>query len=242
MNQQILYYGGELGAFPFIVKTMGENASVFMKVLLADDHTIVRQGLRSLLETEMSVEVIGEAADGREAFDMTDKFSPDVVIMDIAMPKLNGLDAISQIKEKLFNTNVIVLSMYVEEIYVLRALRAGASGYVLKDSAYEELALALKAVNKNEIFLGSKVSQVLVSDYLELCPLSSALSKYEKLTQREKETLQLLVEGHNRSKIASILLISIKTVDRHQENLKKKLDINTDKDLTEFAKSIGIIV
>ncbi len=212
-----------------------------MKVILADDHAIVRQGLRSLLETKSMVEVVGEASDGRSAIELTEKLSPDLVIMDVAMPGLNGLDAITQIKENSPKTKVLILSMYTGEIYVLRALRAGASGYIVKDSAYNELALALEAVEKNEIFISSAASKALIDEYLESAPLSDALLDYEKLTKREKETLQLLVEGNSRSQIAIIMSISVKTVDRHQENIKKKLGINKENDLIEFAKSLGII-
>jgi len=211
-----------------------------MKVILADDHAIVRQGLRSLLESKARVEVVGEVADGRSAVELAEKLSPDVVIMDIAMPGLNGLEAISQLKEKMPQTRVIVLSMHTEDIYVFRALRAGASGYVIKGSAYDELALALQAIQKNETFLSSAVSQVLINGYLGSRPAYEPLEKYDKLSQREKEVLQLLVEGNSRSKIARILSISSKTVDRHRENIKEKLDITGDNELVQFARMVGI--
>ncbi len=211
-----------------------------MKVILADDHAIVRQGLRSLLESKARVEVVGEVADGRSAVELAEKLSPDVVIMDIAMPGLNGLEAISQLKEKMPQTRVIVLSMHTEDIYVFRALRAGASGYVIKGSAYDELALALQAIQKNETFLSSAVSQVLINGYLGSRPAYEPLEKYDKLSQREKEVLQLLVEGNSRSNIARILSISSKTVDRHRENIKEKLDITGDNELVQFARMVGI--
>ena len=212
-----------------------------MKVVLADDHAIVRQGLRSLLESKAKVEVVGEASDGRRAVELAEELSPDVVIMDIAMPGLNGLEAIEQIKERVPGTRVIILSMHSEDIYVFRALRAGAFGYIVKGSAYDELALALDAVKRNEKYLSPAVSQVLINEYLEYRPSSDPLEKFGTLSQREKEILQLLVEGNSRSEIAQTLSISSKTVDRHKENIKEKLDLKKDKDLVDFARSIGLL-
>ncbi len=212
-----------------------------MRVLLADDHAIVRQGLRALIESDGTARVIGEAKDGREAVYLAEKLVPDVTIMDIAMPGLNGLEAVRQIKERFPEIKVIILSMYVEDIYVYQALRTGADGYVLKSSAFEELKLALEAVKKGKIYLSSSVSQVLVREFLKTSPSSEAFRLIEKLTPREREIIQLLAEGKSRNEIAEILSISPKTVDRHRENLKTKLNIQKEEEFLHFARVTGII-
>jgi two-component system, NarL family, response regulator NreC len=211
-----------------------------MRVLLADDHAIVRQGLRSLLENKAKVKVIGEASDGREAVKMAAEMKPDLVIMDIAMPGLNGLEALLQLKSLELPLKVIILSMHIEENYLIRALRSGASGYVYKGSAFDDLELAMKAVLKNQIFLSPAVSQVLVNEILQSNSATPAEDPFEKLTLREREILQLLAEDNSRSKIAEILSISVKTVDRHKENLKDKLKLEHDGEIEQMAKSFGL--
>ncbi len=211
-----------------------------MRVLLADDHAIVRQGLRSLLESKAQVEVIAEASDGREAVIMAKEMRPDVVIMDIAMPGLNGLEALLQLKSLEFPLKVIILSMHVEENYVTRALRSGASGYVYKGSAFDDLELAMKAVSKDQIFLSPAVTQVLVDELLNVNPESQTSKQLEILSPREREILQLLAEGKSRSQIALIMSISVKTVDRHKENLKDKLQIKCEDDFVALAKKFGL--
>jgi len=212
-----------------------------LRVLLADDHAIVRQGLRSLIESDGAAQVIGEAKDGREAVFLAEKLAPDVTIMDIAMPGLNGLEAARQVKERCPEIKVIILSMHVEDIYVYQALRIGADGYVLKGSAFEELKLALEAVKKGEVYLSSSVSQVLVREFLKLEPSSEIFHLIEKLTPREREIIQLLAEGRNRNNIAQTLSISPKTVDRHRENLKTKLNIQKEEEFLHFARITGIV-
>ncbi len=212
-----------------------------MKVILADDHTIVLQGLRSLLESKTAVNVVGEASDGREALALTEKLKPDLVIMDIAMPGLNGLEALQQLQTAHPLVKVIILSMHVEENYVGRALRSGASGFVYKGSAFDDLELALKAVTHGEVFLSSKVSQVLVNGFLKT---SSEPQKDQKmlevLSAREREIMQLFAEGKNRAGIAEILSISVKTVDRHKENVKDKLLLKKDEEIYNMAKMFGL--
>lgn len=212
-----------------------------MKIILADDHSIVRQGLRSLLENKVGVKVVGEAADGRSALELAEKLFPQVVIMDVAMPLLNGIEATSQLKKRLPEINVIILSMYKEYTYVLRALRAGVSGYIVKDAVFEELTLALEAVKKGEIFLSPAVSGALIGEHLSTSPAMGALARYENLSPREKEILQLMLEKKSRTQIAQILSVSPKTVDRHKENLKEKLDYETDGDLFDFASAVGAV-
>lgn len=212
-----------------------------MKVVLADDHTIVREGLRSLLETKSGVEVMGEASDGREAMFLTEKFQPDLLILDIAMPGLNGLEALEQIQVLYPGVKVIILSMHVEENYVSRALRLGASGYVYKGSAFDDLELAMRAVLKEEVFLSSAVSQVLVNGFLQInIQQQQDQVLLERLSPREREILQLFSEGKTRTQIAALLSISVKTVDRHKENLKDKLETKKDKDLKLLAGRFGL--
>jgi two-component system, NarL family, response regulator NreC len=211
-----------------------------MRVLLADDHAIVRQGLRSLLESKAKVEVIGEASDGREAVSMAKELKPDLVIIDIAMPNLNGLEALLQLKSLDFPLKVIILSMHVEENYVIRALRSGASGYVYKGSAFDDLELAMKAVLKDQTFLSPAVSQVLVNELINLNQEPQTNKQLELLSPREREMLQLMAEKKSRSQIAQILSISVKTVDRHKENLKDKLQIRREGDIEALAKMFGL--
>lgn len=212
-----------------------------LRVLLADDHAIVRQGLRSLIESEGTAKVVGEADDGREAVLLAKKAAPDVIIMDIAMPRLNGLEAARQIKERFPEIKVIILSMYVEDIYVYQVLKAGANGYVLKSAAFEELKLALDAIKKGGIYLSAAVSKVLVKEFLKTDPFPKISRLVEKLTPREREVVQLLAEGKSRSEIAQTLLISPKTVDRHRENLKTKLNVRKEEDILHFARVTGIV-
>lgn len=212
-----------------------------LRVLLADDHAIVRQGLRSLIESDGAAKVVGEAKDGREAVLLAEKLAPDVTIMDIAMPGLNGLEAARQVKERFPEIKVIILSMYVEDIYVYQAFKTGADGYVLKSSAFEELKLALDAVKKGEVYLSSSVSQVIVREFLKIEPPSEVFRLIEKLTPREREIIQLLAEGKGRNEMAQILSISPKTVDRHRENLKTKLNIQKEEEFLHFARVTGIV-
>lgn len=212
-----------------------------LRILLVDDHAIVRQGLRSLLEGDDTAKVIGEAVDGREAVLLAKELAPDVVIMDIAMPGVNGLEATRQLKEHFPGIKIIILSMYAGEIYVYQALKTGADGYVLKSSAFEELKHALNALKKRETYLSSSVSQVLIKELLMTGPPSKASRLIEKLTPREREIVQLLAEGKGRNEIARMLTISPKTVDRHRENLKAKLRIRKKTDILHFARVMGII-
>lgn len=212
-----------------------------MKILLVDDHTIVRQGLRSLLESKANATIVAEASDGREAVSLAAALEPDLVIMDIAMPGLNGLEALAQIKQLEKEIQVVVLSMHIEDDYVSRALRGGAAGYVYKGSAFEDLNLALKAVEKGEVFLSPAVSQVLVNGFIKNdLDVSDGAAGNEVLSLREKEVIQLFAEGRSRSEIASMLSISVKTVDRHKENIKTKMQLKSDGDIARLAKDQGL--
>ncbi|NLJ33055.1 MAG: response regulator transcription factor [Firmicutes bacterium] len=212
-----------------------------LRVLLADDHTIVRQGLRALIEGHRVAQVVGEAGDGREAVLLAEELEPDVVIMDIAMPELYGIEAARQIKERFPEVKVIILSMHLEDVYVYQALRLGVDGYISKGCTFAELQLALEAVKRGKIYLSPSVSQILVRELLDMGPPSQGSRIVEKLTPREREIIQLLAEGKGRTEIARILAISPKTVDRHRENLRAKLGIKREEEFLHFARLAGIV-
>lgn len=211
-----------------------------MRVLLADDHAIVRQGLRVLLESKAGAEIVAEAADGREALRLAEAHRPEMVILDVAMPGLNGLEALLQLRQVMPETKVIILSMHVDENYVTRAIRYGASGYVYKGSAYSDLEMAMQSAERGETFLSAAVSQALINDYLQSGSQEDGFSLLEKLSPREREILQLLAEGHSRTRIAQTLSISPKTVDRHRENLREKLQAAGEEDLFFYARRHGL--
>jgi DNA-binding NarL/FixJ family response regulator len=213
-------------------------------IVLADDHTLVRAGLRSLLESLGSFQVVGEAADGREAVRLARQLSPDIVLMDIAMPGLNGLDATARIAREAPASRVIILSMHTAENYVLEALRAGAVGYVVKDAAVTELDLALRAVRRGERWLSPSVSHHLLDEYLRLArsqPATTPGSGLDLLTVRQREILQLIAEGHSTREIASRLSISIKTAETHRAQVMERLGIHDVAGLTRFALRVGLV-
>lgn len=211
-----------------------------MKVLLADDHGVVRKGLRFLLELE-GIEVAGEAADGREAVKMTEELSPDVVVMDIAMPQLNGIDAAAQIVKKNPRTGVIMLSMHADETYVLRALAAGARGYLLKDSAETDLLRAVEAVSKGKSFFSPSIAQTLLEDYMRYLNQRGLSDSYDLLTDREKEVLQLLAEGRSNKEVAATLGLSLYTVETHRTNMMQKLNLHNTAEIVLYAVRKKII-
>jgi DNA-binding NarL/FixJ family response regulator len=214
--------------------------SKIVRVLLAEDHTIMRKGLRSLLDGEPDVEVVGEAEEGREAVRMTRQLLPDVVLMDISMPELNGLEATRQIKRELPAVNVLILSRHDNEEYVLQILRAGASGYVVKRAAPTELLLAIRAAHRGKFFLSPSVSREVIEEYVQQTA-GTAKDRWESLTDREREVLQLIAEGHTSREIAELLTISEQTVRTHRANLMDKLDIHSTAELTQYAIRKGVI-
>jgi two-component system response regulator NreC len=214
--------------------------SKIVRVLLAEDHTIVRKGLHSLLEGEADIEVVGEAEEGREAIRMTQQLLPDVVLMDISMPGLNGLEATRQIKKALPGVNVLILTRHDNEEYVLQILRAGASGYVVKRAAPTELLLAIRAAHRGEFFLSPSVSREVIEEYVQQAA-GTAKDRWESLTDREREVLQLIAEGHTSREIAELLTISEQTVRTHRANLMDKLDIHSTAELTQYAIRKGMI-
>jgi two-component system response regulator NreC len=212
-----------------------------IRVLLAEDHTIVRKGLRSLLDGETGIEVIGEAGDGREAVEKVQQLLPDVVVMDITMPALSGLEATRQIKKRFPEVKVLILTMHATEEYVFQILRAGASGYVVKQAAPAELISAIRAVCRGESFLSPAISRKVVEEYIRQAEAIEGKDSYDRLTDREREVLQLVAEGHSNQEIAGLLHISVKTVETHRTNLMAKLDIHSTAELTRYAIRKGVI-
>jgi len=212
-----------------------------MRVIIADDHALVRKGIISLLKDNGKYEVVGEAANGRDALLLAEKKRPDVAILDIAMPELNGIDAAVILKERLPEIKVIILSVHDNDLYLYRAFKSGVCGYVLKSALYEELLLALEAAREGRTYIGTAVSRKIVNGFLDSFTVPSAMKIIEKLSSREREILQLLAEGHPRREIARLLNISPKTVDRHRENLREKLAVVEDSAFREVAKSLGLI-
>jgi two-component system response regulator NreC len=212
-----------------------------ISVLLVDDHTIVREGLCSLLDAEADIKVIAEAEDGREAIEKAGSLHPDVVVMDITMPGLSGLEATCQIKQRCPEVQVVALTMHTAEEYIYQILRAGASGYVVKRAALSELISAVRAASRGECFLSPSVSRTVIQDYLRRAEALAGENSYERLTPREREVLQLIAEGHSSRGIAELLCISIKTVQTHKAHLMRKLDMHSTAELTRYAIRKGVI-
>ncbi|MCI0417204.1 response regulator transcription factor [bacterium] len=210
-----------------------------VKVLLADDHKIMRDGLRSLLEKQHGIQVIAEADNGRQAVEMAQETTPDIIIMDINMPDLNGIEATRRILKISPRTKVIALSMHSDKRYVTRALQAGAIGYLLKDCAFDELAKAIQAVLRHRIYLSSEINQAVLKEYMEK---SKRLDQpaYSILTEREREVVQLIAEGKSTKEIAAVLKISVKTVETYRQRTMDKLNIDNIADLIKFAIREGL--
>lgn len=211
-----------------------------IRVLIVDDHKIVRDGLRVLIEKESGLEVVAEAENGRRAIKLAQKFAPHVVIMDVAMHDMNGIDATRKIRESMPGTRVIALSMHSDRRYVLGMLEAGASGYLLKDSAFEELAVGIRQVTKGHIYLSPQITDVVVEGYLDKSSGYSATAQV-KLTAREREILQLLAEGMTTKEIAAHLNISVKTAETHRRNMMEKLNMRSIAELTKYAVREGLV-
>jgi two-component system response regulator NreC len=212
-----------------------------IRILLADDHTVVRSGLRVLLEREPDFTVVGEAADGREAIDFVGSHSPDVAVLDIAMPNLNGIEAARQITAKHAATAIIVLSMHSDEGYVLRALKAGARGYLLKDAPEADLISAIRAVHDRKAYFSPAISKMLVEDYMRQLQQRGTDDSYELLTSREREVLQLLAEGKSNKDVATRLNLSPYTVETHRGNILQKLNLHGTPELILYAVRKGVI-
>ncbi len=211
-----------------------------IKVLIADDHTLVREGIAAMLRFCEDVEVVGEASDGKEAIDKAKELQPDVVLMDIAMPGLGGLEATIELKKMDSKIKIIVLSQYDDKEYVSRFLKAGVSGYVLKKAVGSDLIAAIKAVTKGESYLYPSIAGSVIDGYLGK-DIPEVQDPYEKLTGREHQVLKLIAEGQSHKEIANTLGISVKTVIAHQTNISEKLDIHSRAGLIKFAIQKGVI-
>jgi two-component system, NarL family, response regulator NreC len=212
-----------------------------IRILLADDHNIMRNGLRLLLERQPGFQVVGEASDGRQTVEMSEALKPDVIVLDIAMPNLNGIEAARQIAGKLPDTAIVILSMHSDESYVLRALKAGARAYLLKDSAELDLIGAIKAVTEGKAFFSPAISKMLVEDYMRRMQQRGVEDSYELLTTREREILQLLAEGKSNKDVANVLNLSLYTVETHRGNMMQKLNLHSVPELILYAVRKGVI-
>jgi two-component system response regulator NreC len=212
-----------------------------IRILLADDHNVMRKGLRLLLESQPGFSVVGEASDGHQAVEQAEATKPDVVVLDIGMPRLSGTEAAQRIGELLPGTSVIILSMHSDEGYVMRALKAGAKGYLLKDAAEGDLVEAIRAVGNGKTFFSSEISKMLVEDYVREIRTRGVEDSYELLTSREREILHLLAEGKSNKDIASALNLSPYTVETHRRNLQEKLNLHSFAELILYAVRKGLI-
>lgn len=212
-----------------------------IRILLADDHNVMRRGLRLLLERQPGFAVVAEASDGRQAVEQAEATKPDVAVLDIAMPNLSGIEAAQRIIDLMPQTALVVLSMHADEGYVLRALKAGVKGYLLKDSAEADLIDAIKAVHAGKAFFSPEISRMLVEDYMREIRARRVEDSYDLLTSREREILQLLAEGKSNKDIASQLNLSLYTIETHRRNLQDKLNLHSFAELVLYAVRKGVI-
>jgi two-component system response regulator NreC len=212
-----------------------------LRILLADDHIVMRTGLRALLERQANLEVVGESENGRETVALAASLRPDVVVMDVGMPVLNGIEATQTIVTQCPTIAVVILSMHADESYVMRALKAGARGYLLKDSAAADLIGAIQAISQGKSFFSPKVSRILAEDYVRVLKQKGAVDTYDLLTSREREILQLLAEGKANKEVATALNISPYTVETHRSHILQKLNLHNPAELVLYAVRKGII-
>jgi DNA-binding NarL/FixJ family response regulator len=212
-----------------------------LRILLADDHTLVRQGLRKLLEERVEWEVVAEAGDGREAVRQAEQHTPDVAILDVAMPLLNGIEATRQIIRKSPGTRVLVLTMHADEAYVIQILQAGAIGYLLKDSADVDLIQAVVAVAQGKSFFSPAIARVMLDDYIRQLAEKGLTDRYELLSEREREIFQLIAEGKANKEMAALLFISPSTVETHRARIMEKLDLHSAAEIVLYAVRRGVV-
>jgi DNA-binding NarL/FixJ family response regulator len=212
-----------------------------IKVLIVDDHVVVRQGLRTFLELHEDIEIVGEAEDGQKAIQQANSLQPNLVLMDLTMPRMNGTDAIRAIKRRNPETNIIVLTVHKAAEYVRSSLEAGASGYVLKDDSHQDLLTAIRTVVAGRTYLSSGICDQIVSGFLGRTSASATELPWDTLTDREKAVIKLVAEGYKNREIAEFLNVSIKTVEKHRSNLMKKLDLHNASALTAYAIQNGLV-
>ena len=212
-----------------------------LRLLVADDHTLVRNGLKKILETRPEWEVVAEAGNGREAVRLAADLKPDVAILDVSMPQLNGIEATRQLVKRQPNIRVLILSMHAEEAYIVQALKAGAKGYLLKDSADVELLRAVAAISGGASYFSPAVSKVLLNVYVRHLAEKGVTDRFELLSEREREILQLIAEGHSNKEIAALLSVSPVTVETHRSHILQKLDIHNTAELVLFAVRRGVV-
>ena len=212
-----------------------------LRILLADDHTVVRQGLRRVLEARPEWQVVAEAGDGREAVRMAEESAPDIAILDVAMPLLNGIEAVRQIARKVPHTRMLVLSMHADEAYVTQMLRAGAAGYLLKDSADVDLVQAVEAVSAGKSFFSPAIARVIADDYVRHLADRGVTDRFQLLSEREREIFQLIAEGRTNKEIAALLFLSPSTVDTHRSRIMEKLDVHSAAEIVLYAVRKGVI-
>ena len=211
-----------------------------MRVLLAEDHTIVRQGIAALLGTESDIEVVGEASNGLEAIELAKKLGPDVILMDIGMPQLNGLETTREIKRRFPSMKILVLTMYDNEEWIFQILKAGASGYLIKDSAMNDLTSALRAVYQGDSYLSPSISKMVIEEYIRKAEVGEKKAVEDLLSGREREILQLIAEGNSIPQISNLLCISKKTVEAHKTHIMEKLNIHDKVGLIKYAIRSGL--
>jgi DNA-binding NarL/FixJ family response regulator len=212
-----------------------------IKLLVADDHKIFRQGIKKLLEDESDLQVVGEASDGRDAVKKATELKPDVILMDIAMANLNGLEATRQIKKQLPSAKVIMVTMHKNEEYVLQSFQAGASGFILKEGAVEELVSAIRSIHSDKSFLSPSISKTLIDAYMRKMETGKTETPFDLLTDREREVLQLIAEGYTNREVAKSLFISVKTVEAHRAHIMQKLNIHDIAKLVKYAIQKGLV-
>ena len=211
------------------------------RIVIAEDYTILREGLKSLLSSHSEFEIVGEADDGIKAVRLISEQEPHIALMDLSMPLMNGMEAIKEAKRECPETKILVLTVHKEEEYVFASLEAGADGYVLKDADFDELVMAIKSVLRGQRYLSPEISGKVIDGYLRGGKDQTPRTPWDTLTQREREVLKLIAEGHKNREMADILCISLKTVEKHRDNLMKKLDLHSAAELTAFAMEKGIV-
>jgi len=212
-----------------------------VRIVIAEDHTILREGLRSLLSSDPNFEIVGEAEDGREAIKCIEKLKPDLILTDLSMPRMNGMEAIKEIRRISPVTKILVLTVHKTEEYILATFRAGANGYLLKDSTHAELVMAVKKVLSGKQYISPEISAKVIEGYLEGKKTLKSQTSWETLTQREREILKLIAEGYKNKEIADDLCISVKTVEKHRANLMEKLNLHNVQALTTYAIEEGLV-